>query len=188
MPDKYGLFSPEEWHRLFDQVDEILTKDPEHPLLKGKVHGNPIQTRPPWDPNPDRWEQGVTTVGGQRWEEGISNPRQDFKSAALANNEGWKAGVQAAVAGDRFAKGMQGADVDEAIATAKKIGAVGYANGAVARKEKFRRKTDAIRGAMSAVVQKTRSRPAKTLQDRIARAVNQIQGAAAAGGRTTGGR
>ncbi len=179
-----GHLTAAEWDQLFTVVDAAVAADPEHYLLKGKPFGNPIQTRAPWDPNPDRWEQGVTSVGGQRWVEGIERPRQDFKSAALASNDAWKAGVNAAVQGDKFAKGMQGVDVDYAIAIAKQIGPQGYTAGAVARKTKYRAKTEAIKARMGAVVQRVRGMPNATLAQRVQRVVETINGfAAAAGGK-----
>ncbi len=172
--------SAEEWAALFDHVDMEVAKDPEHPLLKGRPFGNPIQTRAPWAPDPERWEQGVTQVGGTRWEAGIQRPRQDFKSAAIASNGAWKTAVTAAVAGDKFAKGMGGVDVDQAIATALKIGAGGYTAGATARKQKFAAKTQAIQARMGAVVLRVRGMPNDTLQQRIARVTETINGFAAA--------
>ncbi len=179
-PDRH--LSSEEWGELFAFVEIAVKKDPDHPLLKGKIHGNPVQTRAPWDPNPDRWEQGVTTTGGQRWAEGIQRPRQDFKSAALASNDAWKAGVNAAVQGDKFAKAMAGVDVDYALQIAAAVGPQGYTAGAVARKTKFARNTEAIKARMGAVVQRVRGMPNATLQQRIARVVETIQGFAAAAG------
>ena len=183
MPPNNQPLSDDQWHKIFDAADAAVAADPQHPLLVGKPEGNPVNTRPPWAPSADTWEQGVTTTGGARWEAGIQNPRQDFKSAALANNDGWKAGVTAAVSQDRYAKGMGAVNVDDAIATALKIGSAGYQAGATARKAKYAAKTQAIQAAMGAVVTKARSMPAKTLQDRINRAVTMIQGAAAVGSR-----
>jgi len=178
-----GHLSKTEWDQLFTAVDAAVAADPEHPLLKGKPFGNPIQTRAPWDPNPDRWEQGVTTTGGQRWLEGIQRPRQDFKSAALASNDAWKAGVNAAVQADKFKTAMSAVDVDYALQIAVAVGPQGYSSGAVARKTKFARNTEAIKARMGAVVQRVRGMPNATLQQRIARVTETILGfsAAAAG-------
>lgn len=176
-----GLLTNAEWAHLFSAVEKAVADDPNHPLMVGRVDGNPVSIRPPWRPNADTWLQGVTGNGASRWEKGIQNPRADFKAAALANNDGWKAGVQKAVTEDRFAKGMADVSVDEAIATAVAIGGSGYAAGATARKAKFQRKVDAIAPRMAAVVEQTRRMPAKTDADREARALNMIRGARAAG-------
>ncbi|MGH7321148.1 MAG: hypothetical protein ACRELA_16185 [Candidatus Rokuibacteriota bacterium] len=187
--DKHGILSNDEWARLFAGAEAAVKADPNHPLMVGHPEGNPIQIRPPWRPSKERWQQGVTTVGGQRWVEGVRNPRASFKDAALANNAGWKAGVNQAVQQDRFAKGMQKVDVDEAISIAEQIGPQGYAAGAAARADKFQRRVDEIAPRMAAVTEATRRMPATTLPERIARMVNQVQGSAAAGGGASpGGR
>src|SRR6266540_3160470 len=97
MPEraKSGLLSPEEWQHLFARVEEEVAKNPQHPLMVGKPEGNPVQIRPPWDPRAEEWVRGVQATGSARWEAGIQRPRANFKTAALANNDGWKAGVQA---------------------------------------------------------------------------------------------
>lgn len=185
-PTPGGILSEGQWAKLFNAVEAEVAKDPSHPLLVGHPEGNPIQIRPPWRPNAERWAQGVSAVGAQRWEQGIQNPRADFKAAALANNDGWKAGVTAAVQGDRFAKGLQGVNVDEAIATAVQIGGAGYAAGAMARQAKFQRKVDAIAPRMAAVTEATRRMPARTDAEREARMLNQVRGAREAAKGPTG--
>lgn len=185
-PTPGGILSSEQWAGLFDAVEREVANDPSHPLLVGHPEGNPIQIRAPWRPSAERWQQGVSTVGAQRWEQGIQNPRADFKAAALANNDGWKAGVTAAVQGDRFAKGIQNVNVDEAIATAMVIGGAGYAAGANARAAKFQRKVDAIAPRMAAVTEATRRMPARTDVEREARMLNQVRGAREAAKGPTG--
>src|SRR5439155_587651 len=108
-------------------------------------------------------------------------PRADFRSAALANNDGWKAGVQDAVKNDAFAKGMAKVDVDAAIETAVAIGADGYAAGAAARANKFEKNTAAIAAKMSAVTEAVRKMPAKSDSDREARMLAQVRGSRAVG-------
>jgi len=185
-PTPGGILSPEQWAGLFDAVEREVANDPNHPLMVGHPEGNPIQIRPPWRPQASRWVEGVSGPGASRWVEGIQNPRADFKAAALANNEGWKAGVTAAVQGDRFAKGVQTVNVDEAIATAVAIGGGGYAAGAAARQAKFQRKVDAIAPRMASVVEATRRMPARTDAEREARMLNQVRGAREAAKGPTG--
>ncbi|MGH7375867.1 MAG: hypothetical protein ACREKK_00425 [Candidatus Methylomirabilales bacterium] len=182
MPNKSGLLSREEWDTLFTRVEAEVKANPDHPLMVGKPEGNPVQIRAPWDPRAEEWVRGVQATGASRWEAGIQRPRANFKTAALANNDGWKAGVQAAVAGDKFARGMSAVNEDEAIQTALAVGGGGYASGAALRQGKFQSRVDAIKPRMAAVTEATRRMPARTLQERVARMVNQVQGAAAAGG------
>jgi hypothetical protein len=136
----------------------------------------PPTIRAPWDPNPDKWEQGVTQNAG-RWEQGIQNPRANFKDEAIKANGAWKNGVAEAAREDRFAKGMANVNPDDAIQTALTIGAAGYAQGAVARKSKFQKNTDAIKAKMSQAVQTVRAMPASTDQEREARMLAMTRGA-----------
>ncbi len=49
------------------------------------------------------------TVTPQRtadYEDGIKNPRKDWKTETVASKESWKSGVTAAIAGGRFEKGV----------------------------------------------------------------------------------
>lgn len=170
----------DEWAAFFAGVDQAVAKNPNHPLLIGKPEGNPVQTRPPWRPTAEAWVQGVQSVGTTRYAAGVRNPRRNFKSATLANNAGWKAGVQQAVTEDRFAKGMGAVNVDEAIETAATTGAATYASGASARSAKYQRKVDALAARMGAVVEQVRAMPATTDAEREQRMLKMVQGARAA--------
>ncbi|MGH2669586.1 MAG: hypothetical protein ACRDH5_10835 [bacterium] len=185
-PASSTFLTPDQWRAVFGEVEAAVKKNPQHPLMVGHPEGNPITIRPPWRPDAERWAEGVQATGAARWERGIQNPRADFKAAALANNDGWKSGVTAAVAGDRFRRGMETVNVDEAIATATERGGANYAAGATARRAKFQRKVDAIAPRMAAVTQKVRGMPARNDAEREARMLEQVRGAREAGRGTTG--
>ncbi len=53
-----------------------------------------------------KWAR-VSQASGPSYEEGVTNPVRDYAQGALAANDAWKAGTQAAVAGDRFAAGVR---------------------------------------------------------------------------------
>lgn len=53
-----------------------------------------------------KWAR-VAGVSGPSYQEGVVAPLSDFATNALAANDAWKAGTQAAVAGDRFATGVR---------------------------------------------------------------------------------
>jgi hypothetical protein len=53
-----------------------------------------------------KWSR-VSSASGPSYEEGVTNPVRDFMAGALAANDAWKAGTNAAVAGDRFATGVR---------------------------------------------------------------------------------
>lgn len=53
-----------------------------------------------------KWAR-VSAASGPSYEEGVANPVRDFAAGAIAANDAWKQGTQAAVAGDRFATGVR---------------------------------------------------------------------------------
>jgi len=53
-----------------------------------------------------KWAR-VAAQSGPSYEEGVTNPTGDYQAGSLAANDAWKAGTQAAVAGDRFAAGVR---------------------------------------------------------------------------------
>ena len=60
----------------------------------------------------EKWQR-VTSAAGAEYEEGVRNPRTDWKVATLKQNAAYKAGVQKSISLDSFAKGV------EAVGTAK---------------------------------------------------------------------
>ena len=53
-----------------------------------------------------KWAR-VAGQAGPSYEEGVTAPLADYAAGAIAANDAWKAGTQAAVAGDRFAAGVR---------------------------------------------------------------------------------
>ncbi len=163
--------------------------NPKHPALIGKPEGNPVQIRPAY-PSADemtrRWTAGID-ASGDNYVRGVQAPKANFKTAALANKEAWKTGVTKAAAEDRFAKGMQNVNEDEAIATAVAIGSAGWAAGAKARAPKHTRVMGKVSTLMAAAVAAVRSKPAVTDADREARAVEMIRAARGVGKALRGG-
>lgn len=53
-----------------------------------------------------KWAR-VSAQSGPSYEEGVANPTSDYAAGAIAANDAWKAGTQAAIAGDRFASGVR---------------------------------------------------------------------------------
>ena len=164
--------------------------NPQHPDLVGHPEGNPVQIRPAF---PDaatftaRLVQGVQANAG-RYAEGVQAPRKNFKAAALAANAAWKAGVTAAVAGDRFAAGMGGVNEDEAIQTAVTVGAQTYVQGVTGRQAKITRIMGDVAPKMAAAVATVRALPANSDADREARAIGMIRAARAVGLSRRGGK
>lgn len=53
-----------------------------------------------------KWAR-VASQSGPSYEEGITNPLRDYQAGAVAANDAWKSGVQAAVTGNRFESGVR---------------------------------------------------------------------------------
>lgn len=53
-----------------------------------------------------KWAR-VAGASGASYEEGVTNPLRDYAAGALGADAAWKAGVQAAVSGDRFSAGVR---------------------------------------------------------------------------------
>src|SRR5260370_19404126 len=96
------------------------SSNPNHPDLVGHPEGNPVQIRPAF---PDaatftkRLVEGVSTKASH-YAEGVRAPRANFLDRAKASGPAWTAGVQAAVAGNRYIAGLNKRNADEAIETA----------------------------------------------------------------------
>ncbi len=161
-----------------DKMQEFLD-DPNHPDLVGHPDGNPVTIRPAFPTATDlanRWAEGVNR-NSDRWLHGIQNPRANFKDAAVAKKGAWAGGVQAAVQGDYYAKGMNKVDVNLAIETAVAVGAQGFAQGAQLRKPKLEAVMKDVAPAMAAAVATVRAMPANSDAEREARAVAMIRAA-----------
>lgn len=53
-----------------------------------------------------KWQR-VAGASGQSYTEGVTNPVRDYAAGAAGANDAWKAGVSAAVSGNRFATGVR---------------------------------------------------------------------------------
>ena len=192
MPPAAGVVAPS-MAQLAEQIAAKLVAydaDPNHPDLIGHPEGNPVQIRPAF---PDaqtftkRLLQGVKANAG-RYAEGVRNPRANFLDKAKAANGAWKAGVNAAVAGDRFLGGLNKVNPDEAIETAATLGAQTYVSGVTGREAKIVRIMGEVAPQMAAAVATARALPANTDADREARAIAMIRAARAVGIARRGGK
>jgi len=55
----------------------------------------------------------VTPQRAPQYEQGVRNPKKDWGSSTAAANDSWKAGIQDAVAKDRFKSGVTRAGTDK---------------------------------------------------------------------------
>ncbi len=179
-----------------DMLEVIAAKqleyaaNPNHPDLIGKPEGNPVQIRPAFPVAgtfTNRLIEGVSGAAG-RYAEGVRAPRAHFLDRAKAANQGWKNGVQAAVAADRFLAGLNKVNADEAIETAATLGAQNLVTGVTARKNKIQRVMNEVAPLMAAAVSQVRNMPSNTDGEREAKAVAMIRGARAVGLARRGGK
>jgi hypothetical protein len=168
--------------RMAARMEEYLG-NPNHPDLIGHPDGNPVTIRPVI-PDPTtwaaRWAEGVQR-NADRWLTGIQNPRANFRDAAIQKKGAWANKLQAAIAGDFYAKGMAKVNVDQAIDTAVKIGASGFATGAGLRQPKFEARMKDIAQPFAALTATVRQMPAATDADNDNRALAMIKGLRAIG-------
>jgi len=192
MPPDAGVVAPS----LATLAEQIAAKmrayhdNPEHPDLIGKPEGNPVQIRPAF---PDaatftkRLTEGVATKAAH-YAEGVRAPRANFLERAKASTQAWANGVQAAVAGNRYAAGLNKVNADEAIETAATLGAQTYVQGVQGRQAKIQRIMSEVAPAMAAAVATVRALPKVTDADREARAIGMIRAARAVGLSRRGGK
>lgn len=139
----------------------------------------PPQIRPAYPSANDintRWSQGIDR-NQDHYTQGVQNPRASFKANMIAKAGSWKNGVQAAIAGDHYAKAAQAINEDAAIATAVAVGGAGWAAGAKLRAAKHLAAMTIFAPKAAALTTAVRAMPADTPQARDARALAQIQGA-----------
>jgi hypothetical protein len=116
-----------------------------------------------------------TGAAAQDWVRGMQNPRANFRDAAIAAAGKWEDGVQRAINDKRFSKGMQGVDVNEAIATATSDGGSAYTAGVKKRQAKVTRVFGRLAPILGAVSQQVRQMPQDTPADREARMLRNLQ-------------
>jgi hypothetical protein len=73
-----------------------------------------------------------TAQAGPDYDSGVSNPRRDWATATKAAEGNYEQGVQAAIAGKRFGKGVSGAGTAKFLRGAKEKGTARYGAGVAA--------------------------------------------------------
>ncbi len=192
MPPAAGVVAPSQLDLLesIARRMEEYRRNPDHPDLIGHPEGNPVQIRPAF---PDaatfttRLIEGVSQKAAH-YAEGVRAPRANFLDRAKASTQAWATGVQAAVAGGRYAAGLNKVNADEAIETAATHGAAVYVSGVRDREAKIRRVMSEVAPAMAAAVATVRGLAKNTDADREARAVAMIRAARAVGLARRGGK
>lgn len=71
----------------------------------------------------------VTPGKGPELEAGLRDPKKNWHDETLAANDAWKGGVEGAIAGDRFAKGVGAVTQSDYLDPALKLGVKRYRDG-----------------------------------------------------------
>ncbi len=126
------------------------------------------------NPGPDATRMAAkyarkTAAAAQDWLEGITNPKDSFKQAAIRAKGKWANRLQEAIAQDRFGRGMNAVDEAEAIATAVADNGAAYTAGTAKREPKVRRVFGRLAPLLGAVSQSIRSMPQDTDAQRAQR-------------------
>lgn len=98
-----------------------------------------------------KWAE-VTPGRAAQYEAGVRNPVRDYAAGAVAANEAWKGGVQAAVAGDRFKRGVTKAGTAKWQDRALKLGPARYGPGVTIAQPDFEAGFAPYREAIAATV------------------------------------
>jgi hypothetical protein len=117
-----------------------------------------------------------TQSAGADYAKGVQNPRRSFKAAAIAANGKWKNNVTNAVQQDRFQKGMQGVNEQEAIATAAADAGAAYTAGIQKRLPKVARAFQVIAPQIAAVSARVQAMPQDSPAQREARMLENLRG------------
>lgn len=120
--------------------------------------------------------QRRTQAAGADYVAGVNNPKRSFKAAAIAANGKWKNRVQEAIQQDNFAKGMNGVNEQEAIATATADGGAAYTAGVAKRIPKVQRAFATIAPQINSVSQRVQGMPQDTPQQREQRMLENLRG------------
>lgn len=99
---------------------------------------------------------------GDDWLKGMENPSADPKAAAIKAAGKYKQRTTESLNEDRWAKGMARVDTDAALATARKVGAAGYAAGIEARREKIAKRIQELQPKILALKNKLDAMPVDT--------------------------
>lgn len=162
---------------LFNRLADQASSDPAFAqALSIKKVGNPITVRTVKDAA--TWtRQQIEGVRGARekYLDGIQNPSRDPKAAALEAKDRWRNSVEEAAKDDAYAKGIQGYNQDEAVATAVAIGADNLVRGVEAREAKISRTVQKLQPLIAAVKTTVDRIPVKTAADAEKKMVENLR-------------
>jgi uncharacterized protein (DUF2164 family) len=112
----------------------------------------------------------ATANAGERWKRGVLNPRRSAKVEAKKKAKKWASGVQAAITGNLYEKGIDAIDESAIDVTVEALGAAVYTAGVAARHAKVEKRLPDALAKTKTVTEKVRDMPDTTPSERDARA------------------
>jgi len=124
---------------------------------------------------------GNATNAGERWLANVQRPKKEPLKEALKANTKYKNAMQASIAGDHWAKGIQATDEAQMYATIAALGSGAFTQGIVARKGKIQAKFDKMRPLMVTLANQLDAMPTDTDAQREAKMIAAKRGMQALG-------
>ena len=118
----------------------------------------------------ERWSQGMQGAS-TKYKEGIDSVSESPMERAAANVQGYLNGVMEAVNSGKWQAGLRRTSLQEWKEKAKNVGASRLASGAMAAKPKMQQFLQSFLPHLQAGVDRVRSMPAATYEERKARAI-----------------
>jgi hypothetical protein len=109
----------------------------------------PIRIRPAAQTADKYAANSAANVGS--YKDGVQNPRREWAAATSAANDTYKTATQAAIAEDRFARGITAEAGAKQKSNAVTLGSARYPQGTSAAKSEWAKETQPILDAMAAV-------------------------------------
>jgi predicted transcriptional regulator len=98
-----------------------------------------------------KWAR-VAGASSQSYKEGVENPIRDYVAGATAASDAWKAGVNAAVAGDRFKSGVRKAGSEKWARNASRKGPSRFSEGVAGAQTDYTAGFTPYREAIASVI------------------------------------
>jgi hypothetical protein len=146
--------TPENVGSLVEALLVVAKTDPTRLPGHGYTAGNPVTIGPRVLTGADWAKKQIARAqaAGADWLAGVKAPSREPLAAAAEANARWKNSVQAALAEDRFLKGVKSADEASMYATIEAGGAAVFTEGIRRREAKITRKVAALRELVLAAV------------------------------------
>jgi hypothetical protein len=108
----------------------------------------------------NNWSAGVSNpVSGQKLLYKYNHPKRAFNFNPAQQQADYATGVQRAIAANKYAAGMQAADLNQASANMQSHGITNWQNSATTKKYKYQRKANSLAAAINTVLASVEQMP-----------------------------